>query len=163
MSLYPLVDSTLARDKPAFIMAMESTISPERYVTMTTHSDASNEQPARWRLPQHHEALLRTALRSSGDGLPVTSEQRAIIRQICSAPEKLTFAPEDFVIAFKLALTDAANEVGIRPGPERNDLLTRMVSVCIEEFFRLPLPGDASHVSNTNRASSAQEISPESR
>jgi hypothetical protein len=98
-----------------------------------------------------------------GPGLPVTSAQRAIIRQICSAPEKLTFAPEDFVIAFKLALTDAANDVGIRPGPERNELLARLVSVCIEEFFRLPLPGDASHMSNSTRASSAQEIAPESR
>jgi hypothetical protein len=81
----------------------------------------------------------------------VNSEQRALIRQICSAPEKLTFAPEDFVIAFKLAITNAANEVGIRPGPERNDLLARMVSICIEEFFRLPSTTDASradHQSN---------------
>src|ERR1700687_2081226 len=119
-------------------MALESTISPERYVTMTTHSTGSNSQPSRWRLPEHHEALLLTALRSSGDGLPLTLEQRAIIRHTWSVPEKLMFAPEDFVIAFKLALTEAANEVGIRPGPERNDLLTRMVSVCIEEFFRHP-------------------------
>ena len=143
-------------------MALESTISPERYVTMTTHSNGSNSQPSRWKLPEHHEALLRTALRSSGGGLPVTSEQRAIIRQICSAPEKLTFAPEDFVIAFKLALTNAANEVGIRPGPERNDLLTRMVSVCIEEFFRLPSSGNAPIAGSVSRPASAQEIAPES-
>ena len=93
----------------------------------------------------------------------MTSEQRAIIRQICSAPEKPTFAPEDFVIAFKLALTDAANDVGLRPGPERNDLLTHMVSVCIEEFFRLPSPANAHTTSGASRASSAQEIAPESR
>jgi len=99
----------------------------------------------------------------SGPGLPVTSAQRAIIRQICSSPEKLTFAPEDFVIAFKLALTDAANDVGIRPGPERNDLLTRMVSVCIEEFFRQHSPGSAPTTSSVSRASSAQDIAPESR
>jgi hypothetical protein len=92
----------------------------------------------------------------------VTSPQRAIIHQICSAPEKLAFAPEDFVIAFKLALTDAANDVGLRPGPERNDLLTRMVSVCIEEFFRSPSPGDASNISAV-RSSRVQEIAPESR
>ena len=143
-------------------MALESTISPERYVTMTTHSNGSNAQPSRWRLPQHHEALLRAALRLGGTGRTVTSEQRAIIHQICSAPEKLTFAPEDFVIAFKLALTDAANDVGIRPGPERNDLLTRMVSVCIEEFFRLPSPGNAQITNSVSRASSDQEIAPES-
>ena len=99
----------------------------------------------------------------SGPGLPVTAAQRAIIHQICSAPEKLTFAPEDFVIAFKLALTDAANDVGIRPGPERNDLLTRMVSVCIEEFFRQPAPGNVPTTGSVPRPSSAQEIAPESR
>jgi hypothetical protein len=90
-------------------------------------------------------------------GTTVTSEQRAIINQICSAPEKKTFAPEDFLIAFKLALTNAANEVGIPPGPDRNDLLTRIVSVCIEEFFRLPPLSDAP------RKASPQEIFPESR
>jgi hypothetical protein len=118
---------------------------------MTTQSKGSSAQPLRWRLPQQHEELLRTALRLSKPGHSVNSEQRALIRQICSAPEKLTFAPEDFVIAFKLAITNAANEVGIRPGPERNDLLSRMVSICIEEFFRLPSTTDASrsdHQSN---------------
>jgi hypothetical protein len=100
---------------------------------------------------------LRTALARSGTGHTVTSEQRAIIQQICAAPEKLTFAPEDFLIAFKLALANAANSVGIPPGPERNDLLARMVSVCIEEFFRLPPSSDA-----PNKIS-AQEIAPESR
>jgi hypothetical protein len=90
----------------------------------------------------------------------VTSEQRAIIRQICSAPEKLSFAPEDFVIAFKLALTNAANDVGIRPGSDRNDLLARMVSVCIEEFFLLP-PDIQARPGKTISASSPQGIIPE--
>ena len=130
---------------------------------MTTPSNGSNAQPSRWRLPQHHEELLRTALRLHETGRAVTSEQRAIVHQICSAPEKLTFAPEDFVIAFKLALTDAANDVGIRPGPDRNDLLTRMVSVCIEEFFRLPSSGDAPNTGSAAKASGSQEIASESR
>ncbi|HVS59076.1 MAG TPA: hypothetical protein VHE82_00135 [Gemmatimonadaceae bacterium] len=124
---------------------------------MSTHSSGSNAQPPRWRLPQRQEELLRIALRLGGTGPTVTSDQRAIIRQICSAPEKRTFTPEDFVIAFKLALADAATDVGIRPGPERNDLLARMVSVGIEEFFRLPSADDAP------KTTSAQEIAPESR
>jgi hypothetical protein len=123
--------------------------------------NGSNAQPLRWRLPQQHEELLRTALRLSAKGHGVTAEQRGIIRQICSAPEKLAFAPEDFVIAFKLALTNAANEVGIRPGPDRNDLLARLVSICIEEFFRSPSTSDASRTGRTIRASSPQEILPE--
>ena len=129
---------------------------------MTTHSNGSNT-PSRWRLPHHHEELLRAALKLSGTGRAVTSEQRAIIHQICSAPEKLTFAPEDFVIAIKLALTNAANEAGIRPGSDRNDLLARLVSVCIEEFFLLPSTGDAPRTGSPFKGSGGQEIAPESR
>jgi len=57
-------------------------------------------------------------------------------------PERKHFEPEDFLIAFKLALVDAANDVGIRPSPERNDFLSRLVSVYIEEFYRSPSNGD---------------------
>lgn len=104
---------------------------------------------------------MRTALRLNGTAPTVTSEQRAIISQICSAPEKRTFAPEDFVIAFKLALTNAANEVGIRLGSDRNELLARLVTVCIEEFFRLPSAIEAPQPGRAIRASSPQEILPE--
>jgi hypothetical protein len=72
----------------------------------------------------------------------VSAEQRLVLRQICSAPERKTFEPEDFLIAFKLALAEAANDVGMPPGPDRNDYLSRLVSVCIEEFYRSPPNGD---------------------
>jgi hypothetical protein len=68
----------------------------------------------------------------------VTSEQLAVIRAICSAPERHNSEPEDFLIAFKLALADAANDAGIPLGPDRNDFLARLVSVYIEEFYGLP-------------------------
>ena len=74
-------------------------------------------------------------------GHTVTHEQRMALRQICSAPERIGFEPEDFLIAFKLALVDAANDVGIPPGPDRNDFLARLVSVYIEEFYRSPVGG----------------------
>ncbi len=97
-----------------------------------------NSEPPRWRLPPSQQELLRTAL---GGGAPesiVTSELRAVIRGICSAPERQGFEPEDFLIAFKLALVDAAKEAGIPPGPDRNDLLAKVVTVYIEEFYRSP-------------------------
>lgn len=97
-----------------------------------------NSQPPRWKLPPSHQELLRTALRRSVSAGSVTSEQRTVIRAICRAPERHRFEPEDFLIAFKLALVDAANAVGISPGPERNDFLARLVSVYIEEFYRYP-------------------------
>jgi hypothetical protein len=73
----------------------------------------------------------------------VTSEQRAVIRRICSAPERQTFEPEDFLIAFKLAIVEAANAVKMPPGPDRNDFLARLVSVYIEEFYRARQSGDS--------------------
>jgi hypothetical protein len=71
----------------------------------------------------------------------VSAELRSVLRQICSGPEREHFEPEDFLIAFKLALVDAANDVGIPAGPERNDFLSRLVSVYIEEFYRFPPNG----------------------
>jgi hypothetical protein len=86
--------------------------------------------------------LLRAALGGGASESVVTSEIKAVIRGICSAPERQRFEPEDFLIAFKLALVDAANDVGIPPGPDRNDFLARLVTLYIEEFYRSPTPPD---------------------
>ena len=102
-----------------------------------------NSRPPRWRLPPSHQESLRTVLGGRAPENTVTSEQRAVIRGICSAPERHSFEPEDFLIAFKLALVDAANDVGIPLGPDRNDFLEKIVSAYIEEFYRLPVVGDA--------------------
>ena len=79
----------------------------------------------------------------------VSADQRLALRQICSSPERNLFEPEDFLIAFKLAVVDAANEAGIPPGPERNDFLARLVSAYIEEFYRYPATGDVAGHSGT--------------
>ena len=99
-----------------------------------------NSQRPRWKLPPSHQELLRAAMMGgSSNDVEVSSEQRAAIRQICSGPERLRFEPEDFLIAFKLAIVDAAKAAGIPPGPDRNALLARLVTVYIEEFYRAPL------------------------
>jgi len=95
-----------------------------------------NSQLPRWRLPASHQESLRRALVGRSDDVVVSSEQRAVIRQICSSPERHRFEPEDFLIAFKLAIVDAANEVGIPPSPDRNEFLARLVTIYIEEFYR---------------------------
>ena len=100
-----------------------------------------NSKPERWRLPQSHQELLKSAMTDGARSKTVSAEQRSVLRQICSAPERKHFEPEDFLIAFKLALVDAANDIGIAPGPERNDFLSRLVSVYIEEFYRFPPNG----------------------
>jgi hypothetical protein len=101
-----------------------------------------SSKPQRWRLPPAHLELLKAVMSDGVTDRAVTLEQRSVLRQICAAPERVAFEPEDFLIAFKLALVDAANEVGIKPGPERNDFLSRLVSVYIEEFYRSPASAD---------------------
>jgi hypothetical protein len=115
--------------------------------------DTSGLRRARWRLPAAHVELLVAALQSSAR-TRVTSEQRAAIRVICQAPEKALYAPEDFVIAFKLALVEAADTARVPPGPERNDLLAALVSICIDEFYRAP------GINNGVMATDPQEIAP---
>ena len=97
-----------------------------------------NSKPPRWRLPPSHQELLREVLGGASD-VVVSVEQRTAIRKICSAPERDRFEPEDFLIAFKLAIVDAANDVGIPPGPDRNEFLARLVTVYIEEFYGGPV------------------------
>ena len=81
-----------------------------------------------------------------------------VLRQLCSAPERMSFEPEDCLIAFKLTLVDAANDAGIPPGPERNDFLARLVSVFIEEFYRFPVAGDASKKAAGQDLAGGQEL-----
>ena len=104
-----------------------------------------SSKPERWTLPASHLELLKVVMSDGVTDKPVTLEQRSALRQICSAPERNFFEPEDFLIAFKLALVDAANDVGLKPGPDRNDFLSRLVSVYIEEFYRSPVSGDGRH------------------
>jgi hypothetical protein len=115
-------------------------------------------KPQRWRLPPSHLELLKVVMSDGVTDRTVTLEQRSVLRQICSAPERLSFEPEDFLIAFKLALVDAANEVGIKPGPDRNDFLSRLVTVYIEEFFRSPVSGDGRHGRDGAHKAGDQEI-----
>jgi hypothetical protein len=97
---------------------------------------------------------LVAALRSGAAMTHVTAEQRAVIREICRAPERGHYAPEDFLIAFKLAIVEAANTARILPSPERNDLLAALVSVYIDEFYLVTA------VSNGPRPPDRQEIAP---
>jgi hypothetical protein len=91
--------------------------------------------PPRWRLSPSHRALLDDALEAAQEQLVVTPQMRSAIKEICSAREKLAHEHEDSLIAFKLAIVDSANSAGIRPSPERNDLLARLVTIYIDEYY----------------------------
>lgn len=117
-----------------------------------------SSKPQRWRLPPSHLELLKVVVSEGAIERSVTPSQRSALRQICSAPERMAFEPEEFLIAFKLALVDAANQVGIRPGPERSDFLSRLVTAYIEEFYRAPVSGDARNAREGTHKAGDQEL-----
>jgi hypothetical protein len=63
--------------------------------------------------------------------------QRQAIRELCKSITGSTQRPEQLLIGFKEALSEAANDARIRPGPERTETLSRIVTVFIEELYGL--------------------------
>jgi hypothetical protein len=87
-------------------------------------------------LTSHQRELLKSALTSGPKSKFVTPGQRLAIRKICDTAGDLSKRPEQFLIAFKASLQDAANDAALRNGTERNALIDRFVSVFIEELYR---------------------------
>ena len=79
--------------------------------------------------------LKSAAAKSRGETL--SSVHREALREICASTNFAAEQPEKLLIEFKACLTEAANEAGIRPGPERNELLGHFVSAFIEELYRV--------------------------
>jgi hypothetical protein len=98
-------------------------------------SNNGDSVPPRWRLSADHRDLLDKALRSAHAKLVVTPEIRDAIKEICTTREKLAHEHEDSLIAFKLAIVDSATAAEIQPGPERNELLAKLVTIYLEEFY----------------------------
>ena len=99
------------------------------------HSNDGDSVPPRWRLSPSHRELLNDALKSARQQLVVTKQMRSAIEEICTSREKLAHEHEDSLIAFKLGIVDAANAAGVRPSPERNDLLAKLVAVYTEQLY----------------------------
>lgn len=72
--------------------------------------------------------------------LVVTPEIRDAIKEIRTSRERLAHEHEDSLIAFKLAIVDSATAAEIPPSPERNDLLAKLVTIYIEEFYSSSAP-----------------------
>jgi hypothetical protein len=90
----------------------------------------------RWRIPTDKFALLSEALKADRGPLKITREQRALIRTVCSSPEVRGVPPEHFFVSCKQALNIAANDLKLPLGHDRDDLISRLFSVCVEEFFQ---------------------------
>jgi len=91
------------------------------------------------------QQLIRAALQAR-DGSPLVSPtQRSAIRDLCASVRRER-EREKLLIEFKIALASAANEEGIPYGPERSGAVSRLVSVFIDELYRMD--GDGGSVSD---------------
>ncbi len=91
---------------------------------------------ARWVLPRPFHRTLRAAMQSAGVGIALAPELKRAIRQILESPDAVGASREEIMSSLRLALVEAAMELGFPPGAERNELLARMVAVCQEELYR---------------------------
>ena len=89
--------------------------------------------------------LLRHAF-ESGAGSRTRSErgatafgQRQALRELCLSCRQLRQPPEELLIAFKTALIETADDSGMPHGPERSALLSRLVTMFIEELYEFPV------------------------
>ncbi|HEX2693600.1 MAG TPA: hypothetical protein VHL12_06105 [Gemmatimonadaceae bacterium] len=80
-------------------------------------------------------ALLKEALIGERSTDRNRQRQRELMQRVCLLPEHDGLAPEQFVLSVKHGLNAAASDLGIDLGPERQRLISRLVSISIEEFF----------------------------
>ena len=90
-------------------------------------------------LTRAQRALLRKALDGGSENGSGTSASREAIRELCNHFRDSARAPEQLLIAFKASLVDAASEAQVPYGPQRNELLSWLVSVFIEELYGFSL------------------------
>ena len=101
---------------------------------------ATRQQPRnlRWTLPRPFHRTLKGALQSAGIGSALAPELRRVIRQLLDSPETIGVPRDDVMSSLRLALVEAAMELQLPPGAERNELLARMVAVCQDEMNSRP-------------------------
>ena len=73
----------------------------------------------------------------------IDAVERSALTEIYEGGTRRLHTPEEFLAAFKTALSDATEYAGIRPN-EREELLSQLVAVCMEEL----LSGDGFDAAN---------------
>ena len=78
-------------------------------------------------------ALAKSVLRETAARM-IDSVERSTLTEISEGGRPRTHTPDEFLAAFKAALSDATEYAGIRPS-EREALLSQLVAACMEELF----------------------------
>jgi len=77
----------------------------------------------------------------NGSGL---SSQREALRELCDNFRDSSRGPEQLLIGFKALLIEAANDARLPYGAKRSELLSRIVTVFIDELYGLRATGGPS-------------------
>jgi hypothetical protein len=89
-------------------------------------------------------ALLRAALQPqwqwNDEKLESSPTLRMALRRICWDAKSSNARPERFLVAFKNALQSAPALRRLARGPERDEYIARIVSLCIGEYYRDTTP-----------------------
>lgn len=81
-------------------------------------------------------AALRNALRTHLAGRPTGGELHRALNALCAEAHGRGLRAEELVIKLKQALLQLPEVQALPHGSDRNDLLNRIVSLCIEEYYR---------------------------
>jgi hypothetical protein len=122
----------------------------------------SKDNGQSWTIPAEQRKNVRAVLNQKHTARVITSAERKAVREVCASALDGNTSPEELLIQFKGALTEIADQDGLRPGPERSELLERMVSICIEEYYAIRssrdgaarVGGDGSSPANRLKSSS---------
>lgn len=88
---------------------------------------------------------LRLALMDVVDGKVNYSELRAPVKQLCVFAHSEEMKAEELLVRFKEIWANLPPLSGLPRGRQRNDLMARVATMCIEEYYGPPPSQNALH------------------
>ena len=104
--------------------------------------------------------LLKEALMGERSADGNGKRLRGLMRRVCLLPENRGLAPEQFVLSIKHGLNAAASDLGMKLGPERQQLISRLLGISIEEFFAADCGDGIASSRNGRNASQTAHLRP---
>lgn len=89
--------------------------------------------------------VLRFELIDVVDGKASCSDIRPTVRQLCVLAHSEDVQAEELLVRFKDIWASLPALSGLPRGRQRNDLMARVATMCIEEFYRPSTGRDAPH------------------
>ncbi|HKW46959.1 MAG TPA: hypothetical protein VJN70_05920 [Gemmatimonadaceae bacterium] len=102
-----------------------------------SENQINRAERANARLSEEGLAALRKALDTTlADGDPVSSPAlKHAVQRICIDARRSDLPPERLLVAFKTAMHTLPAVQRLTRGPDRDDFVRRLVSLCIDEYY----------------------------